>query len=277
MDEPMGWLEAVILGVVQGLTEFLPISSSAHVLIVSRLFGWGDPGAAFTAVTQIGTEIAVLIYFRRDLARILSTWFVSLRRPEVRGSIDARMGWYVIIGTLPIAILGFTFAPVIETAARNLWLVATVLIVFGIVLGLVDRWGSKTKTLEALNAKDGLLFGFGQALALIPGVSRSGATISVGLAMGYSRSAATRYAFLLAIPAVLASGLYEATKIGSDVNVQWGQTILATIIALTIGYLVIAWLIRWVSTHSFLPFVVYRVVLGSVLLVLLATGMISSI
>ena len=277
MQEPMGWLEAVILGVVQGLTEFLPISSSAHVLIVSRLFGWGDPGAAFTAVTQIGTEIAVLIYFRRDLARILSTWFVSLRRPEVRGSIDARMGWYVIIGTLPIAILGFTFAPVIETAARNLWLVATVLIVFGIVLGLVDRWGSKTKTLEALNAKDGLLFGFGQALALIPGVSRSGATISVGLAMGYSRSAATRYAFLLAIPAVLASGLYEATKIGSDVNVQWGQTILATIIALTIGYLVIAWLIRWVSTHSFLPFVVYRVVLGSVLLVLLATGMISSI
>ena len=277
MDEPIGWLEAVILGVVQGLTEFLPISSSAHVLIVSRLFGWGDPGAAFTAVTQIGTEIAVLIYFRRDLARILSTWFVSLRRPEVRGSIDARMGWYVIIGTLPIAILGFTFAPVIETAARNLWLVATVLIVFGIVLGLVDRWGAKTKALEALNAKDGLLFGFGQALALIPGVSRSGATISVGLAMGYSRSAATRYAFLLAIPAVLASGLYEATKIGSDVNVQWGQTILATIIALTIGYLVIAWLIRWVSTHSFLPFVIYRVVLGSVLLVLLATGTISAL
>ena len=158
MEEPMGWLEAVILGIVQGLTEFLPISSSAHVLIVSRLFGWGDPGAAFTAVTQIGTEIAVLVYFRRDLARIASTWFVSLRRPEVRGSIDARMGWYVIIGTLPIAILGFTFAPVIETAARNLWLVATVLIVFGIVLGLVDRWGAKTKALEALNAKDGLLF-----------------------------------------------------------------------------------------------------------------------
>lgn len=277
MDEPIGWLEAVILGVVQGLTEFLPISSSAHVLIVSQLFGWGDPGAAFTAVTQIGTEIAVLIYFRRDLARILSTWFVSLRRPEVRGSIDARMGWYVIIGTLPIAILGFTFAPVIETAARNLWLVATVLIVFGIVLGLVDRWGSKTKALEALNAKDGLLFGFGQALALIPGVSRSGATISVGLAMGYSRSAATRYAFLLAIPAVLASGLYEATKIGSDDNVQWGQTILATIIALTIGYLVIAWLIRWVSTRSFLPFVIYRVTLGSLLLALLATGTISAL
>ena len=277
MNEPMGWLEAAILGVVQGLTEFLPISSSGHVLIVSRLFGWGDPGAAFTAVTQIGTEIAVLIYFRRDLARILSTWFVSLRRPEVRGSIDARMGWYVIIGTLPIAILGFTFAPVIETAARNLWLVATVLIVFGIVLGLVDRWGAKIKALEALNAKDGLLFGFGQALALIPGVSRSGATISVGLAMGYSRSAATRYAFLLAIPAVLASGLYEATKIGSDVNAQWGQTFLATIIALTIGYLVIAWLIRWVSTHSFLPFVIYRVVLGSMLLVLLATGTISAL
>jgi undecaprenyl-diphosphatase len=276
MADSVSWFEAIVLGIVQGLTEFLPISSSAHILIVSRLFGWGDPGAAFTAVSQIGTETAVLIFFRKDIARILRTWFRSLRHTELRSSIDARMGWYVIVGTIPIAVLGLAFAPLIETAARNLWLVSTVLIVFGLVLGLADRLGSKVKELEALNVKDGVLFGFGQALALIPGVSRSGATISVGLAMGYSRSAATRYAFLLAIPAVLASGLYEATKIGDDPNVQWGQTLLATVIALVIGYLVIAWLIRWVSTRSYMPFVIYRLVLGGVLLVLLATGVIAA-
>ena len=276
MYQPMSWFEAVVLGLVQGLTEFLPISSSAHILIVSRLFGWGDPGAAFTAVSQIGTETAVLIYFRRDIARILRAWFRSFTDPEVRSSIDARMGWYVIIGTIPIAVLGLTFASVIETSARNLWIVATVLIVFGVVLGLADRFGRKTKELESLNVRDGVLFGLGQALALIPGVSRSGATISTGLAMGYSRYAATRYAFLLAIPAVLASGLYEATKIGDDPNVQWPQTIIATSIALIVGYLVIAWLIKWVTTRSYMPFVIYRVVLGTVLLVLLGTGVIAA-
>lgn len=276
MYQPMSWFEAVVLGLVQGLTEFLPISSSAHILIVSRLFGWGDPGAAFTAVSQIGTETAVLIYFRRDIARILRAWFRSFTDPEVRSGIDARMGWYVIIGTIPIAVLGLTFASVIETSARNLWIVATVLIVFGVVLGLADRFGRKTKELESLNVRDGVLFGLGQALALIPGVSRSGATISTGLAMGYSRYAATRYAFLLAIPAVLASGLYEATKIGDDPNVQWPQTIIATSIALVVGYLVIAWLIKWVTTRSYMPFVIYRVVLGTVLLVLLGTGVIAA-
>lgn len=276
MAQPMSWFEAMVLGLVQGLTEFLPISSSAHILIVSRLFGWGDPGAAFTAVSQIGTEIAVLIYFRHDIARIVATWFRSLTDASLRSSIDARMGWYVIVGTIPISVLGLTFASVIETSARNLWLVATVLIVFGVVLGLADRFGRKVKELDSLSVRDGVLFGFGQALALIPGVSRSGATISTGLALGYSRYAATRYAFLLAIPAVLASGLYEATKIGDDPNVQWGQTILATSIALIVGYLVISWLIKWVTTRSYLPFVIYRVVLGSVLLLLLATGTIAA-
>ena len=276
MYEPMSWFEAIVLGLVQGLTEFLPISSSAHILIVSRIFGWGDPGAAFTAVSQIGTEVAVLIYFRHDIARILSAWFRSLTDSSVRASLDARMGWYVIVGTIPIAALGLTFASVIETSARNLWLVASVLIVFGVVLGLADRFGHKTKELDSLNVRDGVLFGLGQALALIPGVSRSGATISTGLALGYSRYAATRYAFLLAIPAVLASGLYEATKIGDDPNVQWPQTIIATTIALVVGYAVIAWLIRWVTTRSYMPFVIYRVALGSVLLVLLATGVIAA-
>ncbi len=272
----MSWFEALVLGVVQGLTEFLPISSSAHILILSNIFGWGDPGAAFTAVTQIGTEMAVIIYFAKDIGRIISTWAKSLVKPELRGNIDARMGWYVIIGTIPIAVLGLLFSNQIETIARNLWLVASTLIVFGIILGIADRVGAKTRGVETLSIRSGLVYGFGQALALIPGVSRSGATISVGLFMGFTREAATRYAFLLAIPAVLTSGLYEATKIGDEANVQWGQTIVATVIAFAIGYAVIAWLIKYISTNSYMPFVIYRVVLGSAVLILLATGVLTT-
>jgi undecaprenyl-diphosphatase len=258
----IGWFEAIVLGLVQGLTEFLPISSTAHVLVISQVFGWEDPGAAFTAVMQIGTECAVLIYFRHDIARIVSTWARSLVRPELRSAIDARMGWYVIVGTIPIAVLGFAFRDVIESAARNLWLVATVLIVFGLVLGVADRIGAKTRELSDLD----------QALALIPGVSRSGATISAGLFLGFTREAATRYAFLLAIPAVLASGIFEARKIGDGGEVAWGPTILATAVAFVVGYAVIAWLIKYVATNSYLPFVVYRVVVGSLILLALATG-----
>ncbi|MDQ1247434.1 MAG: undecaprenyl-diphosphatase [Actinomycetota bacterium] len=272
----MSWFEAIVLGVIQGLTEFLPISSSAHLLILSQIFGWDDPGAAFTAVSQIGTESAVIIYFRHDIARILSTWFRSLYTPKLRGQIDARMGWYVIVGTIPIAVIGFAFSDQIETAARNLWLVATVLIVFGIILGIADRVGRKTRELETLSIRSGLLFGLGQALALIPGVSRTGATNSVGHFMGFTREAATRYAFLLAIPAVMASGLYQATKIGEEANVPWGQTIVATAIAFVIGYLVIAWLIKYVATNSYMPFVIYRIVVGSLVLVLLGTGVLTA-
>ncbi len=276
MTDPVSWFEALVLGIVQGLTEFLPISSSAHILIVSTLFGWGDPGAAFTAVTQLGTETAVLVYFRKDIWRILTTWTRSLYTPELRGNIDARMGWYVIIGTLPIGFFGFIFSDQIETAARNLWLVATVLILFGLVLGAADRYGRQDKTLDDLTARTGLIYGFGQALALIPGVSRSGATISTGRVLGFDRPSATRYAFLLAIPAVLVSGLYEATKIGDDTSTSWGPTIFATVIAFFIGYAVISWLIRYVSHGSFLPFVIYRVALGALLLVLLGTGVIAA-
>ena len=272
----MTWFEAIVLGIVQGLTEFLPVSSSAHVLLLSEIFGWGDPGAAFTAVMQIGTETAVLIYFRHDIARIISTWARSLVKPELRGQLDARMGWYVIVGTIPIAILGFTFADQIETVARNLWLVSVVLIVFGVILGLADHYGEKRRGVETLSMRSGLVFGLGQALALVHGVSRSGATITTGLFMGFTREAATRYAFLLAIPAVLASGFYEATKIGDEADVQWGPTILATLIAFVIGYAVIAWLIKYVSSNSYMPFVIYRIVLGSVVLVLLGTGTLSA-
>ena len=268
----ISWFEAVVLGVVQGLTEFLPISSSAHILVLSQLFGWEDPGAAFTAVTQIGTELAVIVFFWRDIVRIVGTWARSLVNRDLRSNIDARMGWYIIIGTIPIAVLGLAFSSQIETAARNLCLVAFTLIVFGLILGFADRIGSKIRTLAALSGKDGIILGFGQALALIPGVSRSGATISVGLFLGYTREAAARYAFLLAVPAVLASGLYETTKIGSDSSVTWGPTILATIIAFFVGLVVIAWLLRWVSTRSYTPFVIYRVVAGVLIMILLVTG-----
>ena len=268
----ISWFEAVVLGVVQGLTEFLPISSSAHILVLSQLLGWEDPGAAFTAVTQIGTELAVIVFFWRDIVRIVGTWARSLVNRDLRSNIDARMGWYIIIGTIPIAVLGLAFSSQIETAARNLWLVAFTLIVFGLILGFADRIGSKIRTLAALSGKDGIILGFGQALALIPGVSRSGATISVGLFLGYTREAAARYAFLLAVPAVLASGLYETTKIGSDSSVTWGPTILATIIAFFVGLVVIAWVLRWVSTRSYTPFVIYRVVVGVLIMILLATG-----
>lgn len=276
MHDPISYFEALILGIIQGLTEFLPISSSAHILIVSTLAGWGDPGAAFTAVTQLGTETAVLVYFRKDIWRIITTWTRSLYTPELRGNIDARMGWYVIVGTIPIGFFGYTFSDQIETAARNLYLVATVLIVFGLVLGAADRWGKQDKTLDDLTIKTGLIYGFGQALALIPGVSRSGATISTGRILGFDRPSATRYAFLLAIPAVVISGLYEALKIGDEKNVSWGPTILATIVAFFVGYAVISWLIRYVSHGSFLPFVIYRIALGTLVLVLLGTGVIAA-
>jgi undecaprenyl-diphosphatase len=270
------WFEAVVLGVVQGLTEFLPISSSAHLLILSQLFGWEDPGAAFTAVTQIGTETAVIIYFRKEIAAILRAWSLSIIHADARSNPDARMGWLVIIGTIPIAVLGLAFADQIETVARNLWLTATMLIVFGVILGVADALGSRVKTERDLTVRDGILFGLAQSLALIPGVSRSGASISAGLAMGYTRGAAARYAFLLAIPAVLASGLYEATKIGDEANVQWAPTLMATAIAFVVGYVVIAWLMRWLSTRSYLPFVIYRLALGTLILVLLGTGVLAA-
>lgn len=274
--DPITWGQAIILGVLQGLTEFLPISSSAHLLIFSQIFGWADPGAAFTAVTQIGTETAVVLYFSRDIWRILRAWFGQFGHPETRGDPDVRMGWLVIIGTLPIGLLGFVFSDQIETVARNLYLVAITLIFFGILLGIADRTARSIRGLGELTVRDGIIYGLCQALALIPGVSRSGATITAGLFMGYTREAATRYAFLLAIPAVLASGFYQALDIGSDPAVAWGPTILATVIAFVIGYAVISWLIKYVSTNSYMPFVIYRIGLGTLVLVLLGTGVLTS-
>jgi len=272
----VSWFEAVVLGIVQGLTEFLPISSSAHLLILSQVFGWDDPGAAFTAVTQIGTELAVIIYFRREIAAILRAWARSFTNADARHDPDARMGWLVIIGTIPIAVLGLLFKDQIETAFRNLWLVALMLILFGLILGVADALGARVKTERDLTVRDGILYGLAQSLALIPGVSRSGATISAGLGMGYTRASAARYAFLLAIPAVLMSGLFEARKISSEPNVSWGPTLLATIIAFSVGFAVIAWLMKWLTTRSYLPFVLYRVALGLLVMLLLATGVLTA-
>lgn len=276
MTEQLGWLQGIVLGIAQGLTEFLPISSSAHALIISKIAGWQDPGAAFTAVTQIGTELAVLIYFFTDLKTIFIAWLKSIFNKNARADHNAKLGWYIILGSIPIGLLGVVFKSQIETTARNLYLVATTLIVMGLLLGYFDRVAKHTKDSADLKAKHAIIYGIGQALALIPGVSRSGATITFGLAMGYKREFAARYSFLLAIPAVLASGLLEAKDISSDAFVNWPATILATLIAFAVGYFVIATLMNYLKTKSFKPFVYYRVSLGLILLVLLQTGTIAA-
>jgi undecaprenyl-diphosphatase len=281
----MSWFESLVLGVVQGLTEFLPISSSAHLRLTAVGAGWEDPGAAFTAVCQIGTELAVLIYFRHDIWRILSAWFRSLTDRSRRADPDARMGWLVIIGSVPIGVLGLTLRESIEGPFRDLRLIACTLIVLGLVLGLADRMASldesggrhraarQRKTLEHLNVRDGLLYGLAQAMALVPGVSRSGATITGGLFLGYRREAAARYSFLLAIPAVMGSGLYGLTEIGEEgSHVSWGPTLFASAVAFVIAYAIIAWFMKWISTRSFMPFVWYRIGIGVVILALVLTG-----
>ncbi|MFJ2765671.1 undecaprenyl-diphosphate phosphatase [Streptomyces prasinus] len=283
----MSWFESLILGLVQGLTEFLPVSSSAHLRLTAAFSGWEDPGAAFTAITQIGTEAAVLIYFRKDIARILSAWTRSLTDKGMRRDPDARMGWLVIVGSLPIGVLGLTLKDQIEGPFRDLRLTAVMLIGMGIVLGVADRLAARDeqggrhrslkqrKSLDDLTVKDGLVYGFCQALALIPGVSRSGATISGGLFMGYRREAAARYSFLLAIPAVLASGLFELKDATEGGHVTWGPTIFATVVAFVVGYAVIAWFMKFITTKSFMPFVWYRIALGVVILVLVGMGVLS--
>jgi undecaprenyl-diphosphatase len=272
-------IEAIVLGILQGLTEFLPISSSAHQLIVPALLGWKDPGAAFTAVTQLGTEAAVLIYFRQDIWSIASVWTRSLFRPVLRSTAHARMGWYLIAATVPIAILGLAFESQIENGARNLWLVGTVLIVFGLVLGYADRVGTHERELGRISTRDGVLIGLAQSLALIPGVSRSGATMTAGLLLGLERAAAARFSFLLAVPAVVLSGLYQLSAVlsGEEGNGDpLGYILIATVISFFVGYAAIAWLLRYLTTHSVQLFVGYRVVLGALVLGLTAAGAIQS-
>ncbi len=301
------WLQAVVLGVLQGMTEFLPISSSAHLRIFPELVGWDDPGAAFTAVIQIGTETAVILYFASDIWRIVRAWVLSLiggrrvraiptgasadvdapnttarahtaavHRRRYWDPHDARMGWYVIAGSLPIIAGGIALKGVIEGSFRSLWIVGTTLVLMGIVLGIADRVGAKNRPIEALTLRHAFAFGAAQALALVPGVSRSGAAISMGLFLGYERAACARFAFLLAIPAVLGAGIFEwpsALAEGSEYGI--GPLLIATVVAFVVGYAVIAWLMRWLVRGSYLPFVIYRVVLGLLVLGLLGGGRIS--
>ena len=270
----MEWIQAIILGLVQGLTEFLPISSSGHIRIVGQFLPNGeDPGATFTAITQLGTEAAVLVFFWKDIVRIIKNWFGSLVGKVDKKDPDARMGWFIIIGSLPIGILGILLEDYIDSTFRSLWITATMLIVFAIFLGIADRIGREQRELKDLTIKHGILYGFAQALALVPGVSRSGGTIMAGLLMGYTREAAARYSFLLAIPAVFASGLYKlagSISEGFTGYYGFGSTMVATLVAFVVGYLIIGWFLKYVSNKSYSIFVWYRIALGLALYILAA-------
>lgn len=287
----MNFFQAIFLGLVQALTEYLPVSSSAHIRIVGDLMLGSDPGAAFTAIIQIGTELAVILYFRRDIIRILGAWFGSLFGKEGKDfksrmgahNRDTQMGWFIILGTMPILIAGVLFKHVIETSLRNLWITVTVLALFGVVLlWVVDARAKQIKTMEEMTWKDALVFGIGQMLALIPGVSRSGGTITFGRAMGYTREAAVRVSFLMAIPAVFGAGILEAVSAVKDVAAGdagmfpgWGATIAATIVAFVVGYVVIIGFLKFVSTFSYKAFAIYRIALAVVVALLLICGVIS--
>ena len=286
----MNFFQAIFLGLVQALTEYLPVSSSAHIRIIGDLMLGSDPGAAFTAIIQIGTELAVILYFRHDIIRILGAWFGSLFGKEGKDfksrmgahNPDTQMGWFIILGTMPILIAGLLFKHAIEGSLRNLWITVTVLALFGVLLWVVDARSKQVKTMKEMTWKDALIFGIGQMLALIPGVSRSGGTITFGRAMGYTREAAVRVSFLMAIPAVFGAGILEAVSAVQGVAAGdagmfpgWGPTIAAAIVAFVVGYVVIIGFLKFVSTFSYKAFAIYRIGLAIVVALLLITGVLS--
>lgn len=276
----MSWLQVVVLSIVQGLTEFLPVSSSSHLAIVSRLFFAGDAGASFTAVSQLGTEAAVVIYFARDIWRILKGWFDGLLVKAHRNNLDYRMGWYVIIGTLPIVVIGVAFKEAIRGEVRNLWVIATAMLVFSAVIAAAEYVGKQTRHIEQLTWRDGLLVGIAQCLALVPGVSRSGSTISAGLFLGLDRELSARFGFLLGIPAVLAAGLFSLPDafhpVTEGMSATGPQLLVSVVIAFVVGFAAIAWLLRFVAHHVMYWFVGYRVVLALVVMALLSTGVVTT-
>jgi undecaprenyl-diphosphatase len=271
----MSDFQAIVLGIVQGLTEFLPISSSGHLRIVPAFAGWEDPGSAFTAVVQLGTMAAVLLYFRADLWRIATTFLRGLRDPQQRGDHDYRMGWYIILGTAPIAVVGFLLRHQIKTGGRDLYLIGTALIVFSFVMLAAEHYGTHRREVEAIDRDDAWTIGLAQALALCPGVSRSGATISAGLFRGLTRPAAARYSFLLSVPAVVLSGLFELKDVGEGNGAAVAPTLIATVLAFVVGYASIAWLLRFLVRHPISVFAAYRIALGIAVLSLTASGAIS--
>ena len=276
----MSWLQVVVLSIVQGLTEFLPISSSSHLAIVSRVFFTGDAGASFTAVSQLGTEAAVILYFARDIGRILKAWFNGLFVKAHRDNLDYRLGWYVIIGTLPIVVLGVAFKEVIRGEVRNLWVIATAMLVFSAVIAAAEYFGKQARHIEQLTWRDGVLVGIAQCLALVPGVSRSGSTISAGLFLGLDRELSARFGFLLGIPAVVASGLFSLPDafhpVTEGMSATGAQLTVSVVIAFVVGFAAIAWLLRFVAHHVMYWFVGYRVVLALVLMALLSTGVVAA-
>jgi undecaprenyl-diphosphatase len=279
----MSWWQVIVLSVVQGLTEFLPVSSSGHLAIVSRIFFADDAGASFTAVSQLGTEAAVLVYFARDIVRILKAWFRGLFRGLVVKShrnADYRLGWYVIIGTIPICILGLFFKDEIRSGVRNLWVTATALVAFSAVIALAEYLGRQNRDVEHLNWRDALAVGVAQCLALVPGVSRSGSTISAGLFLGLERELAARFGFLLAIPAVFASGLFSIPDafhpVTKGMSATGPQLLVSTLIAFVVGLATVAWLLRFLVRHGMYWFVGYRVLAGTAVLILLATGTVAA-
>ena len=271
----MDAIQAIVLGIVQGLTEFLPVSSTAHLRIVPAFFGWDDPGAAFTAVVQLGTMAAVLIYFRADLWRITVAWLRSVRDPALRSTADARIGWYIILGTIPIAVLGLIFKNPIENGFRTLELIGAALVLFSFVMLRAEARSTRERQLDDLTRRDGLIIGFAQALALVPGVSRSGATISAGLFLNFDRAAAARYSFLLSVPAVVLSGLFELRHVSDGGGPGVASTIIATVLAFIVGYASIAFLLRYLVDHSIRVFVGYRIAVGLIVIVLAAANVIS--
>ena len=270
----MSWIQVIVLSIVQGLTEFLPVSSSGHLRIVSELFWGQDAGASFTAVIQLGTELAVVVFFAKMIWQILTGWFKGWVDKESRGQ-DWKMGWFVIVGSIPIGILGLLGKDLIRDALRNLWITASMLILFSLVFIVAERVGKKNRGFDDLTMKDAIVMGLCQCLALIPGVSRSGGTISGGLFLGLDREVATRFSFLLAIPAVLASGLFslpDAFDPAAGQAASGMQLLVGTSIAFVVGYASIAWLLKFVSNHSFEWFAAYRIPVGILVMILLAIG-----
>lgn len=275
----MSWAQTIVLSIVQGLTEFLPVSSSGHLNIVSRLCWGADAGASFTAVIQLGTELAVLVFFAKDIVRIIKAWFIGLFHKDRRDNLDYKMGWYVIVGTIPIGLIGFLAKDAIRDNLRSLWVTASVLVVFSFVFMAAEKWGSRKRDFDQLTMKDSIIMGCAQCLALIPGVSRSGGTISAGLFIGLKRSVATRYSFLLAIPAVLASGIFSLPDAFNPTHGQAAtssQLGVGVVIAFILGYISIAWLLKFVEKHSLNWFAGYRVIVGVMVLILLGTGVLTA-
>ena len=275
----MSWAQTIVLSIVQGLTEFLPVSSSGHLNIVSRLCWGADAGASFTAVIQLGTELAVLVFFAKDIVRIIKAWFIGLFHKDRRDNLDYKMGWYVIVGTIPIGLIGFLAKDAIRDNLRSLWVTASVLVVFSFVFMAAEKWGSRKCDFDQLTMKDSIIMGCAQCLALIPGVSRSGGTISAGLFIGLKRSVATRYSFLLAIPAVLASGIFSLPDAFNPTHGQAAtssQLGVGVVIAFILGYISIAWLLKFVEKHSLNWFAGYRVIVGVIVLILLGTGVLTA-